>query len=42
MVEEDMREARCIKVEGMALGQQRRENVSVGVELESDIVGHDG
>jgi len=37
-----MREARCIKVEGMALGQQRRENVSVGVELESDIVGYDG
>jgi hypothetical protein len=33
-VEEDMREARCLKVEGMTLGQQRREKVSVGVELE--------
>jgi hypothetical protein len=41
VVEGDMREARCLKVEGMALGQQRREKLSVGVEIERNIVGDD-
>jgi hypothetical protein len=42
VVEEDMRETRCLKVEGMVLEQQRREKVSVGVEIERDIGGDDG
>jgi hypothetical protein len=42
VVEEDMSEARCLKVEGMALGQQMREKESVGVELGRNIVGYDG
>lgn len=36
-----MREARCLKVEGMAFGQQR-EKVSAGDELERGIAGYDG